>query len=60
MAFTGPMTHFLYKYLEKSVSNKSQFATLRKVVIDRLVFAPPYLLALFYFVAIMEVGDRIK
>ena len=37
---------------------KSKLSSVRKVVIDRLLFAPPYLFALFYTVAILEVRER--
>lgn len=56
MVFTGPVSHYMYQFLEGAVSKRSQFSSLKKVVIDRALFAPPYLLALFYFVAIMEVS----
>ena len=54
--FTGPVTHYMYQMLEQVVSKSSQCSSLKKVVIDRLLFAPPYLLVLFYSVAIMEVS----
>lgn len=56
LVFTGPVTHFMYQMLEHAVSARSQHSAIKKVIIDRLVFAPPYLLALFYSVAIMEVS----
>lgn len=55
MVVTGPMTHYLYQFLEAVVPKRSQLSSLRKVILERLLFAPPYLLALFYTVAILEV-----
>ena len=46
----------MYQALEVVVPRRARFSSLKKVVADRLLFAPPYLLALFYFVAIMEVS----
>ena len=52
---TGPLTHYLYQFLEAIVPRKTQLSSLRKVIIERLLFAPPYLLALFIIVALLEV-----
>ena len=60
MVFTGPVTHYMYQLLEQAVSTRSQYSSIKKVIIDRLLFAPPYLLALFYSVAIMEVSTEAK
>ena len=56
MVVTGPVTHYIYQFLEGVVSKQSNFSSLKKAILDRLMFAPPYLLALFYFVARMEVS----
>jgi peroxisomal membrane protein 2 len=53
---TGPVTHYLYQFLEGVVPKRSNFSAVKKAVLERILFAPPYLLALFYSVAIMEVG----
>ena len=53
---TGPVTHTLYWILEAIDHRKTKTSTVKKVVIDRLVFAPPYLLSLLYFVARFEVN----
>ena len=55
---TGPITHYLYQFLEGVVPKASNFSSLKKAILDRVLFAPPYLLALFYSVAIMEVNVR--
>lgn len=54
---TGPITHYMYQLLERTVAKHSQFSFIKKVIIDRLLFAPPYLLVMFYAVAIMEVSE---
>ena len=53
---SGPLTHYLFQFLEAIVPRQTKLPNLRKVVIDRLFFAPPYLLALFYTVALLEVS----
>lgn len=59
MVVTGPVTHYLYQFLETAFPNRStQYSVVKKVIADRLLFAPPYLLALFYCVARMEVRQR--
>ena len=56
MVVTGPVTHYLYQFLEATFPNRStKYSVVKKVIADRLLFAPPYLLALFYCVARMEV-----
>lgn len=59
MVVTGPVTHYIYQFLEGIVGSKqSGVSSLKKAILERLMFAPPYLLALFYFVARMEVSKN--
>ena len=52
---TGPTTHYFYEYLEKYVPRKQYLGFVKKVIVDRLLFAPTYLFVLLYFIAILEV-----
>jgi len=52
---TGPLTHYLYHFLEAISPSGSSVSALRKVVLERLILTPPYLLAFFYTVALLEV-----
>lgn len=51
--------HFLHHVLEALSPRNSNVSVLRKVVLDRLIFTPPYLLVFFFTVAILEVGQVI-
>lgn len=59
MVVTGPGMHFLHHVLEALSPHNSNVSVLRKVVLDRLIFTPPYLLVFFFTVAILEVGQVI-
>uniref|UniRef100_A0A8D0BLT1 Peroxisomal membrane protein 2 n=1 Tax=Salvator merianae TaxID=96440 RepID=A0A8D0BLT1_SALMN len=47
--FTGPLSHYFYLYLEHQIPSDVPFAIVKKLLLDRLVVAPAFLL-LFYFV----------
>ncbi|XP_013409105.1 peroxisomal membrane protein 2 [Lingula anatina] len=51
---TGPLTHNFYSWLDTAVPKTASYAGLKRIVIDRFVFAPPFLLLFFYIVAILE------
>lgn len=51
---SGPVIHYFYKYLEKYVPRKQHLGFLKKVIIDRLLFGPPYLFLILYFHALVE------
>ena len=55
LVVTGPVTHCLYQLLDTAVSGKSHTSSFKKLLLDRLLFAPPYLLVLLYLVALLEV-----
>ncbi|RDD41006.1 Peroxisomal membrane protein 2 [Trichoplax sp. H2] len=51
---TGPLSHFYYQWLEKLVPSKVPFAPAVRVLVDRLIFAPPFLFLVFYLVALFQ------
>ncbi|XP_065197019.1 peroxisomal membrane protein 2-like [Sycon ciliatum] len=51
---TGPLTHHLYRILEGAVPRNMKYAAVYRVAIDRLLFAPPYLMVFFFVVALLE------
>ena len=53
----GPLIHHFYVYLEKILPKNQPNAQIKRVLFDRLVFAPPFLLIFLYYVAIVEVRD---
>ncbi|XP_070571914.1 peroxisomal membrane protein 2-like isoform X2 [Ptychodera flava] len=51
---TGPLIHHFYKVLEQVVPKNTTYPGIKKVLVDRFVLAPPYLLLFFYLVPILE------
>ncbi|XP_064612381.1 peroxisomal membrane protein 2-like [Liolophura sinensis] len=53
--FNGPLIHHFYIWLDKLVpAGKKPGTGIKRVLFDRLILAPPYLLLFFYVVAILE------
>ncbi|CAL4129298.1 unnamed protein product, partial [Meganyctiphanes norvegica] len=51
---TGPLTHNFYKYLDRLVPPGPSVAVLKRMLIDRLLFAPFFLLVTLYVLARLE------
>ncbi|XP_064110616.1 peroxisomal membrane protein 2-like [Macrobrachium nipponense] len=51
---TGPLAHYFYKFLEKVVPPTSKGASLKRLLLDRLGFAPLLLLLSLYVLSRME------
>ena len=56
MAVSGPGMHFLHQLLETLSPRVSRLSVLKKLVVDRVIVTPPYLLLFFYTVALLEVS----
>lgn len=52
--YTGPLTHYFYRWLETVVPSNIPYAKVYRVLLDRFVFAPPYLLGVYYLLTILE------
>ncbi|KAK7505993.1 hypothetical protein BaRGS_00002715 [Batillaria attramentaria] len=50
----GPLIHHLYVFMEKRMPRDQKYSTIKRLLFDRLIFAPPYLLIFMYYVAIVE------
>lgn len=55
---SGPLIHQFYILLDKMMPPKKEKATaldgIKRVIVDRLVFAPPFLLLFLYVITILE------
>ena len=54
---SGPLIHYFYIMLDKIVPKKKESATLdgiKRVLFDRFVFAPPFILFFLYTVTLLE------
>ncbi|XP_058137164.1 peroxisomal membrane protein 2 [Dasypus novemcinctus] len=51
---TGPLSHFFYLFLERWIPAEVPWATLRRLLLERLVFAPALLLLFFLSMSVLE------
>ncbi|XP_020860038.1 peroxisomal membrane protein 2 isoform X2 [Phascolarctos cinereus] len=52
--FSGPLSHFLYLYLDHWIPAAIPFSGVRRLLLDRLVFAPTFLLLFFFCMNFLE------
>ncbi|BFZ05429.1 hypothetical protein BsWGS_08468 [Bradybaena similaris] len=50
----GPIVHHFYAFLERAFPKSTPNATLKRVLVDRFAFAPPFLLLFLYYVSLFE------
>ncbi|XP_073168357.1 peroxisomal membrane protein 2 isoform X3 [Lepidochelys kempii] len=55
--FTGPLSHYFYLYLEQLIPSNVPFAMVKRLLLDRLVVAPPFLLLFFFVMNLLEGKD---
>lgn len=53
---SGPLVHHLYAFMEKHMPREKKYSSIKRLLFDRLIFAPPFLLLFLYYVAIVEVS----
>lgn len=54
--FTGPLSHYFYLFLERWVPPEVPLAGVLKLLLDRVLFAPAFLLLFFVIMNFLEVG----
>lgn len=58
LIFNGPLTHHFYVLLDhilpRGATQTGKYSAIKRVLFDRLVLAPPYLLLCFYMLSILE------
>lgn len=57
--FTGPLSHYFYLFLEEWVPSSVPLAGLRRLLLDRLIIAPAFLLLFFIVMNFLE-GKNLK
>ncbi|XP_072456925.1 peroxisomal membrane protein 2 isoform X2 [Notamacropus eugenii] len=55
--FSGPLSHFFYLYLDHWIPAAIPFSGVRRLLLDRLVFAPAFLLFFFFCMNLLEGKD---
>ncbi|VDI08542.1 peroxisomal membrane protein 2 [Mytilus galloprovincialis] len=56
-AVSGPLIHYFYIWMDKLIPKKKESATfdgIKRVVFDRFIFAPPFILLFLYAVTMLE------
>lgn len=59
LVVTGPLSHYFYIFLDRAVPPGSKFGSVRRLVLDRIIFGPLYLLIMLYVRSIFEVSVRV-
>lgn len=54
--FTGPLSHYFYLFLEQAVPSSTPMAGLRRLLLERLIIAPAFLLLFFFVMNFLEVS----
>ncbi|XP_073527273.1 peroxisomal membrane protein 2 [Phyllobates terribilis] len=57
--FTGPLSHYFYLFLEQWVPSSLPLAGLRRLLLDRLIIAPAFLILFFIVMNFLE-GKNMK
>ncbi|KAM7051291.1 peroxisomal membrane protein 2 [Molossus nigricans] len=55
--FTGPLSHFFYLFMEHWIPPEVPWAGVKRLLLDRLLFAPAFLLLFFVVMSFLEGGD---
>ncbi|XP_036777820.1 peroxisomal membrane protein 2 isoform X1 [Manis pentadactyla] len=55
--FTGPLSHFFYLFMEHWIPSEVPWAGVKRLLLDRLVFAPAFLLLFFTVMNFLEGRD---
>ncbi|XP_021547954.1 peroxisomal membrane protein 2 [Neomonachus schauinslandi] len=55
--FTGPLSHFFYVFMEQWIPSEVPLAGLKRLLLDRLLFAPAFLLLFFLIMNFLEGRD---
>ncbi|XP_077015632.1 peroxisomal membrane protein 2 [Tamandua tetradactyla] len=51
---TGPLSHFFYLFLERWIPPETPWAGVRRLLLERILFAPAYLLLFFLSMSLLE------
>ncbi|XP_045152830.1 peroxisomal membrane protein 2 isoform X2 [Echinops telfairi] len=55
--FTGPLSHFFYVFMEHWIPPEVPLAGVKRLLLDRLLFAPAFLLLFFFIMNVLERKD---
>ncbi|XP_048412223.1 peroxisomal membrane protein 2 isoform X1 [Stegostoma tigrinum] len=59
LVFTGPLSHYFYHYLDKLIPSNVPYSQIKRLLLDRLMFAPLFLALFFVVISLLE-GRNLK
>lgn len=57
---TGPVSHYFYQLMEFWIPTTDALCIVKRLLLDRLIFAPGFLLLFYFVMNILEVGHPNK
>ncbi|XP_005993375.1 peroxisomal membrane protein 2 [Latimeria chalumnae] len=54
LLFTGPISHYFYLSLEQFIPQTAPFSVIKRLLLDRLIFAPAFLVLFFFIMNVLE------
>lgn len=54
LCYSGPLAHYFYSWLDQFIPKNVSYYAIKRIVADRFVIAPPYLLVFFYLLGLLE------
>lgn len=58
LLITGPVSHYFYQLMEVWMPATDPYCIVKRLLLDRLFFAPGFLLIFYFVMNILEVGHR--
>ncbi|XP_076006874.1 peroxisomal membrane protein 2-like [Genypterus blacodes] len=55
LLITGPVSHYFYQLMEAWIPSKDPYCIIKRLLLDRLIFAPGFLLIFFFIMNLLEV-----
>lgn len=55
LCYSGPLAHYFYSWLDQFIPKDVSYYAIKRIIADRFVIAPPYLLVFFYLLGLLEV-----
>ena len=56
LIITGPVSHYFYQLMELWMPTTDPYCIVKRLLVDRLIFAPGFLLIFYFVMNILEVS----
>jgi len=56
LVVTGPLSHYFYQLMEGWLPPTEPLCVVKRLLLDRLLFAPGFLLVFYFVMNVLEVG----